>query len=184
MISTQENAGGHAATLAEIEVLTKHYADEHHYLACLVQDMEDEFAKTKRKYMTALRDGVAKSARAKLMLHSAIQGSPKLFEKPRTHIFHGVKVGFQKQKGSIEYADEEKTLALIHKVFGDDAAAYIRTTEKPDLKMIGEMPANELKKIGCTITNDTDQVVIKPTDSAIEKTVAALLKDATEPVAA
>ena len=93
-------------------------------------------------------------------------------------------MGFQKQKGTIEYADEEKTLALIHKVFGKDAAAYIRTTEKPDLKMIGEMPASELKKIGCTITNDTDQVVIKPTDSAIEKTVAALLKDATEPVAA
>ena len=62
----------------------------------------------------------------------------------------------------------------------DDAIAYIRTTDAPDKKMLAELPVNELKKLGCTVADTGDVVVIKPTDSEIEKAVAALLKDAVE----
>ena len=52
--------------------------------------------------------------------------------------------------------------------------------ESPDKKMLAELPVNELKKLGCTVADTGDVVVIKPTDSEIEKAVAALLKDAVE----
>jgi len=180
MISTHENSGGTAASLATIEALTKAFADEHACLAGIVEKMQLEMEAIKRKHLQPLRGAVARTAKAKLTLHTAIAGSPALFEKPRTQIFHGVKVGFQKGKGGIEFADVEKTLALIRKHFGDEAIAYIRTVETPDKKMLADMPAAELKKIGATVIDTGDVVVIKPTDSEIEKTVAALLKDAVE----
>ena len=183
MISTTENADGSltaiSSTFADIERLTKTFADEHAMLASIVHDMDAEFAKIKRKYLGALRASIGRTAKAKLTLHTAIAGSPELFEKPRTQIFHGVKVGFQKNKGGIEFDDANKVVALIRKHFGDDAIAYLRIVESPDKKMLADLPVSELKKLGCTVSDTSDVVVIKPTDSEIEKTVAALLKDAT-----
>ena len=38
----------------------------------------------------------------------------------------------------------------------------------------------ELKKVGCTVVDAGDAVVIKPTDSEVDKLVDTLLKGATE----
>ena len=67
-------------------------------------------------------------------------------------------------------------VALIRQRYGKDAAAYIRTKESPDLKMLADMPEEELEKIGCARTPEGDAVVVKTTDSEIEKAVAALLE--------
>ena len=165
-------------SLTDIESLTKDFAAEHDTLASLVQDMNADLEKIKQRYLPALRARVAEAAQAKLKLHSAITAAPELFTKPRTQIFHGVKVGFQKGKGGIEFEDAEKVVALIRKNFGDEAIAYIRTVETPDKKMLADLPVSELKKLGCTVGDTGDTVVIKSTDSEIEKTVAALLADA------
>jgi hypothetical protein len=37
-----------------------------------------------------------------------------------------------------------------------------------------------LKKLGCTVRDTGDEVVIKPVDGDVDKIVRALLKDATE----
>ena len=166
--------------LSDIEKLTQTFSAGHDVLAGIVSELSAETEALRRHFLPRIRKAVAATAQAKLILHSAIEQSPALFEKPRTQIFHGVKVGFQKDKGGIEFEDADKVLALIHKIFGDDALAYIRTVESPDKKMLAELPVNELKKLGCTVADTGDQVVIKPTDSEVEKTVAALLKGAVE----
>ena len=145
----------------------------------MVEDLEADREKLMRKYLPVLREAVARAARAKLALYSAIADSPGLFEKPRTLVFSGVKVGFQKGKGGIEFDDADKVVALIRKQFGDEAIAYLRVSTAPDKKMLAELPVAELKKLGCTVTETGDVVVIKPTDGEIEKTVAALLATAT-----
>jgi hypothetical protein len=185
MISTTENIPQKGlTTLAEIEQLTKDFSVEHDALANCIGSLEKEIAALKGQYMVRLKKHVASAAQAKVILYTAIAGSPELFAKPRTQIFHGVKVGFMKGKGGIEIEDEEKTLALIRKTYGDDADAFILTTEVPDKKMLSDLTVTELKKLGCTVGDTGDKVVIRPTDSEIEKTVAALLKDATETEAA
>jgi hypothetical protein len=166
--------------LSEIEKLTSDFAEERALLCSIVEDMQAEQEKLKRKYLPILRNAVANAARAKLSLHNLIFASPKAFEKPRTQIFSGIKVGFQKGKGGIEFDDEDKTVALIEKQFGKQAIAYLRITKSPDKKMLADLSVTELKKLGCTVADTGDVVVIKPTDGEIEKTVAALLKDAVE----
>jgi len=166
--------------LGDIEKLALKFSDQHAALSAIVAELEAAKQKLMRQHLPALRAAVARAAAAKLTLHTAIAAAPGLFESPRTRIFSGIKVGFQKGKGGIEFEDADKVCALIRKTFGDDAIAYLRTTEAPDKKMLADLPVSELKKIGCTVADTGDVVVIKPTDSEIEKTVAALLKDAVE----
>ena len=180
MIASTEQIAGSHVTLATIETLTKTFATAHDDLSKTVSELEDEVAFLKRKYLPVIRRKIGTAAQAKLTLHSAIEAAPHLFTQPRTQIFFGVKVGFQKSKGGLDWADADKTLALIRKTFGDDAGAYIRTTEAPDKKMLADLPAADLKKLAITILDTGDVVVIRPTDSELEKTVAALLKDAAE----
>ena len=180
MISTLDTPIAPEITLATIEELAKHYSGSHEVLAHTVSELEQEIAAIKRKYNAKLKSAVSNAAASKWHLHAAISSAPHLFEKPRTHTFHGVKVGFQKGKGGIEFDDAEKVVSLIRKTFGEDAPAYLLVKESPDKKMLAELPVSELKKLGCTVGDTGDQVVIKSTDSDIEKAVAALLKDATE----
>ncbi len=178
MISTNENAGG--ITLRHIESLTAEFAAKHDLICGIVQKIQDEVTAIHRKYHMQLKSAVNQASAQKVALHTAIQSAPDLFEKPRTHIFHGVKVGYQKGKGTLEWEDPDKVVAALRKMFGEDAIAYIRTTEVPDKKMLADMPVSELRKLSITVTDTGDQIVIKPTDSEIEKTVAVLLKDAIE----
>ena len=45
---------------------------------------------------------------------------------------------------------------------------------------LGDLLADELKKLGISVTEGGDAIFIKPVDSAVDKLVDALLKEATE----
>jgi len=175
MISLPET-GGHAATLADLEPLARTFAAEQQRLADLVQDFNCQVEQLKRQYAPHLRTRAAAATRARLLLHTAIAGSPALFEKPRTLVLHGIKLGFQKGRGGIAFDDADKVLALLRKKFGTAAPAYIRTTEAPDKTRLAELTVTELKQVGCTVTDTGDVVVIKPADTDLERTVATLLQ--------
>lgn len=166
-------------TLTEIECYTKAFATVHSELSDVIRDLNDEIDRAKRKRLAEIKRLVARCAEKHSSLKSAIEAEPSLFVKPRTYIFHGVKVGLQKGKGGIEWDDADRVVELIHKHFKDDeAATLLHITEKPDKEMLEKLPAADLKKLGCTIVDVADQVVIKPTDSEVDKVVNALLKDA------
>ena len=58
----------------------------------------------------------------------------------------------------------------------------INVTETPIKKAIEQLSVSDLKKIGCLVTDAQDEVVIKATDTEVDKLVTALLKGATEEV--
>jgi hypothetical protein len=182
MISTTENAGGRATTnLTDIELLTQAFATKHDRLVSVMSDLQAEQAALLKKFLPRLRAAVADAAAAKLTLHTAIAGAPALFDKPKTQIFHGVKVGFRKGSGGIDWDDDAAVVERIEKLFTKPQAdLLIKTTKKPIAKALEDLDGAELKKLGCRVESTGDVVVIKPTDSEIEKAVAALLKDAVE----
>lgn len=163
--------------LLELDALTKEYADERLRLKAKMDELEGEIRQLKKRYLPGVKRAAERTAEKKGLLQAAIEESAELFVRPRTYILYGVKVGFQKQKGEISYADEAQTLRLIHKHFPDMAEVLIKTTEKPVKTALAGLPAAELKKLGVTVTADGDGVVIKATDSEIDKLVEALLKD-------
>lgn len=168
------------ATMLDIEQKTKEYSAAREMVSVIVAEIEAETASIKRRYLARLKKAVQVMAERQAEVKALIEGSPALFEKPRTRVLHGIKVGLQKQKGQITWADEDQVVRLIHKHCPDQVDILIKTTERPVKDALQQLTAAELKKIGVTVTQDGDAVVIKGTDSEIDKFVAALLKDEEE----
>ncbi len=166
--------------LAPIENRTKGYADAHKALSETVADMNNQIDDIKRKNMKLLKKQVADAAQKHHDLQTEIEPNQQHFTAPRSITFYGIKVGMQKKKGTISYKSPEQVIKLMRKIFSEkECDLLIKTEEKPIKTAIDKLAVADLKKIGCTVTADTDQVLIKPADSNVDKVVAALIKEAT-----
>jgi len=171
-------------SLGDIETLAKTYSEAHTKLADEVRVVEEEMARVKRQHLARLRRLVDTAANARERLAAAVAEAPGCFESPRTMTFHGVKCGFQKGKGKLEYPDGGKVCDLIRKHFPDREDALIKTNEAPVKVALNQLSAAELRRIGVTVIEAGDEVVVRVTDSEIDKLVDALLKDAADTDAA
>jgi len=163
-------------TLPDLELLTRKYADARGRLAGLITELNDIIERAKRERLARVKELVAVAAEREANLRSAIEGSPELFEKPRTLIFHGVKIGYVKQRGKIEWDDPDRVVELIRAHFNE--RGLLRVSYVPDRASLAGLTVAELKKIGCRATEDGDKAVVLPVDSEVDKIVSALLKDA------
>lgn len=170
-----------ANSLGSIEALTNKYAKARQALADAVTELNQKIEALKRQHLSHLKSLVADAADAHATLSHAVQSSPSLFEKPKTQTFAGIKVGFRKGTGGIDWDDDAKVVALIEKHFPKaQAELLIKTTKKPIAKALADLDVADLKRIGCRVESTGEVVFIKPTDSAVDKIVNALLKEATE----
>jgi len=165
------------ATLGDIERLTKAFADGRGQLADRVRTLEHEITAIKRRRLQGIKNTVNAVLELQSSLKAALEDSRDLFVKPRTMIFHGVKIGFQKGKGKISWADDAQVVKLIRKHLPDQADVLVKTTEKPVKDALQQLSAADLKRIGVLVEETGDQVVIKSTDSEIDKFVDTLLKE-------
>lgn len=172
------------ANLTDIERQAKKYADAREHLAGIVAGMNEGIETIKRDNMKRLKKAVAEAAEQHEALKALIEATPAAFIKPRSVVLHGIKLGYQKGKGKIEWADADQVVRLIKKHFPEQADVLIATSERPAKEALAQLTAAELKKVGISVTDGGDAVFIKPADSAVDKMVDALLKDATAEVAA
>lgn len=164
-------------TLIQIDQITKEYATERTKLSDRIRFLEDEINTLKRKRLPGIKNSVQTVLEKQEDLKAALEESRQLFEKPRTIVFHGVKVGFQKAKGKLSWNDDAQVIKLIKKHLPDQEEILIKKTEKPSKDALLNLSAENLKKIGVSISEAGDVVVIKSTDSEIDKFVEALLKE-------
>lgn len=169
-------------TLTDIERSAKRFAAARDHLASIVAEMNEGIETIKRDNIKRLKKAVADTAEQHEALKAMIATAPGCFIKPRSVIFHGIKLGFAKGKGKIEWADADKVVLLIKKHFPEQADVLIATSEKPVKEALNNLSAADLKKLGISVTEGGDAVFIKPADSAVDKMVDALLKDATAEV--
>ena len=167
-------------TMIEIEQHTKAFADRRAALADIVAELNGGIEALKRKHLPVIKRRVAAAAEAHAALTEAIGESAELFVKPKTVVMHGIKVGYAKGKGKIDFEDGDQVVRLIRKHCADMADVLIVTTEKPSKDALQQLDVATLKRLGCTVDESGDQVVIRPTDSNVDKLVKALLKDATD----
>jgi len=168
------------ATLADIEKQTKTYADARDHLVDRVRALKEELEQIKSSKLPGIKKTLARVAEAEVSLRAALEESAALFVKPRTQIFNGVKVGYTKGKGKITWEDDDAVVRLINKHFPEQADVLTRTVTVPDKQALAGLTAAELKRLGVTVEETGDVVVIKPVDGEVEKTVAALLKGAAD----
>ena len=168
-------------SLATIEQSAKAYSEKRDTLSSIVTLLNQQIEALKQAALPDLRRAVAKAAEKQADLTALVDGARHLFIKPKTLIFHGIKVGLRKGSGGIDWQDDAALVARIKKLFPtEEAELLIKTTEKPIAKALANLDVAELKKLGCTVEATGDVVVISPVDSHVDKLVTALLKDAVE----
>lgn len=166
--------------LTDIEQRVKAFSEARAKVASIVTILNDGIEALKRDNMPDLKKAIARAAEKHDNLKVLIDANPALFKKPRTVVMHGVKVGFAKGKGGIKFDNAEQVVKLIKKHMPEQAEVLIITKETPAKDALSQLNAVELKKIGCSVVDAGDAVVIKPTDSDVDKLVDTLLKGATE----
>lgn len=143
-----------------------------------------ELEAAKRKAMRGLRASVAAVSQAQAELLATITESPQLFVKPKSVVLHGIKLGYAKGKGSIEWEDDEQVCKLVRKHMPDQFDILVKTTEKPMKTAMNFLTVAELKRIGVTAEDTGDVAFAKDTTAEVDKLVKALLKGAEDEAAA
>lgn len=163
--------------LATIEQHTKYFADKRQVLNDLVQRLQDDLECVKRHHLPAIKAAAEDVAESQAMLHSTIKDSPDYFQQPKTMVIAGVRVGFKKEKGKLEFEDQATVIRLIRKHFPDLEDTLVKETLSVLKTPLSQLTVAQLKKLGVTVTDDTDQVLIKPVGNDIDKLVSALLEE-------
>jgi hypothetical protein len=163
--------------LARVEELTDVYASHRQQLADKVALLERDLRAAKMRHLAGIKSAVTLVKDAEAELRAALDENKGEFEKPRSRTFFGIKVGWRKLVGSITWTDTTKVVALIKKHFPEQQEVLIKTTETPVADALSQLSGADLKRLGCTVEEDTDVQVLKATDSDIDKVVAALLKE-------
>lgn len=167
-----------SVALNEIETYAKSYADARAIVAVKVSVYNDQIRATNRRYVPGIKSAAASAADAQAKLVAAIEAHRGLFTQPRTMTLHGIKLGLQKGKGKIEWADEEKVLAAIDRNYPAVVAEQlIITTRTPCKDSLAQLPAADLRRLGVTVTDAGDFVVVKAADTEVDKLVAKILKE-------
>ena len=167
-------------TIDRIEQLCATFAARRKVLANKMAKLDQELSRVKRRYVTDIKMTAALVADVEADLTSAIDAAPELFDKPKTQIFHGIKVGFRKGQGKLEWEDDAKMVAKLKKRLGDDAEDYIITTEKPSRDALKCLDDATLGKLGISLVGADDQIVVKPVETEIEKLVKAIMANVHE----
>ncbi|MDR1710011.1 MAG: hypothetical protein LBS70_09875 [Candidatus Accumulibacter sp.] len=171
-------------TLADIDRRARLYANARAALAELVSELNAGIEALKRRSLPEIKRAVSHAAERHDDLKQLIEAAPELFRKPRTLTLHGIRLGYVKSKGKIEWDDADAVVAAIQRHLPDQAEALIRWSARPLKEAINQLGVADLKKIGCRVTDTGDQVLIKPVDSETDRLVDALLKEATAQEAA
>lgn len=168
-------------TMNEIEKLAERLAEAREELSAIITRLQHKQNALQNEFMPSIKKCVGKSAERHTVLFTSIHEHRELFEKPKSQVFHGLKLGLRKGAGGITWDDDEAVCARIEKLYSrDEAELLVKTTKKPIKAGLNNLDVADLKKLGCTVEATGDVVFIKPVDSAVDKIVNALLKSAVD----
>lgn len=167
-------------TLVDIEKQAAKYAAAREVLAGLVSELTAGMDALKADALPEIKRALNRAAEQHDKLRSLVAEAPELFQKPKSQTLHGIKLGYQKSKGKLEFEDADRVVTLIRKHFPEQADVLIVTKETPSKDALNNMTAAELKKLGINVTEGGDVIFLRPVDSAVDKMVDALLDAATK----
>lgn len=172
------------ATMQEIEIKSKAHAAARLALTNHVTLLNSEIEAIKQKRLKKLRELVIVATSTGDDLLALVSDAPKLFVKPKSVTLHGIKLGFKKERGKISFDDGDQVVKLIRKHLPELVDVLIITEEKPSKEAMSNLDVAQIKKIGVTVTSDSDVAFITEPSSDVDKIVNALLKGVSEEVAA
>lgn len=165
-------------SMSDIEARAKQLATAREKLSELAAELQAGIDALTRNAMKDLKRAVNAAQEHQAALLNLVERAPDLFTRPKSVVFHGVKIGYQKLKGKIEFDDAEVVIRLIKKHFPKQADVLISTKETPAKEALSNLSAADLKRLGVHVTEAGEVVFVKFTDTAVDKMVDALFSNA------
>ena len=169
------------AALAELDLLAKTYATARGTLAGRVDALTEEVQAVYRRKMPGIKQALAEAKDAQAALAARVQAHPELFEKPRTMTLHGIKFGFKKGVGAIDWdCDDAVLVSRLQRMFAGDEAALellVKVTKEPVKSALKDLDGAVLAKLGVTVEETGDYVIVKASDAEVDKLVKRILKE-------
>ena len=162
----------------EIEGLAANYAKRRAQLGDVLAEYNAEALALHRRFRRRIVEASGTAAGALDALRAKVDAHRDLFEKPKTWTLHGIKLGLQKGKGSLDWDDSDALVARIRKQFPEDEAALlIRVKEEPIADALKELDAKSLARLGVRVEETGEVVVVRAVDGDVEKLLKTLLKE-------
>jgi len=166
--------------LQPLEVRARLLTEARTALAAEVTELQDQIERLRRQHMPRIRELVARAANHTNTLQAMVAERRECFVKPKTVVLHGIKCGFEKQKGALHIQDADRTCELVLKHMPERYEELVIISPKPRKSALALLPSTDLRRLGITIVDATDQVVVRPVDTEVDKIVNALLASAVE----
>ena len=163
--------------LRDIEGLAAAHAKARALLAKRVHYLQQDLVALRGRRLPGIKGALEAVRRSEDDLRVAIEGAREEFKRPRSRVFHEIKLGLKKAKGSLQWASETRVVQLIKQRMPDKVEVLIKRTEKPVKSALQQLSATDLKKLGVSVVGAGDEVFIKPSDSELDKLIQALLSD-------
>lgn len=170
MTTTTEN------TLTEVQQLVREFKTARDTLKSRMMKCKEEQQATVRRLAPGIKIAAEKTRDAEARLTASIERNPELFIKPKTITIEGIKVGYTKGKGKTIVP--RNALDLIKKHFPEMVDLLINCKESVNKAAIANLPAGVIKKIGCSIIEAGEQIIVSTPKDDLDKLVDALLEDA------
>lgn len=172
------------ATLADIQKRAQVLSETRDRLSTLFNQLQVGLDQVKDGSMTEIRRVARQVASAHNDLVDLIKANPELFTKPRSFVIEGIKFGLQESQGSLEWDDDARVCDRIRKLAdegeipADQVELLIATSEKPVAKVLRQLDAKVLRRLGVSVDGAGDQPLIKSVDTGVEKAVNAVINAA------
>jgi hypothetical protein len=164
--------------ITQIDLLARQYADAQTDLDTRTSELKRVIEAATRAAWPDLRKATTRAAERYDALLAAVADAEGSFGKPKTRLFHGVRVGYRKEHDSIQVLNPANTCELIKKHLPEQVEVLIATDERPVMDALDQLTDDVLKRIGCKRVPGTDAPFAKLADTDLDKVVQALLKAA------
>jgi len=148
--------------MARIEELAKKLGGANSNLMATAEELTEQLDEVRKAYLTSMRAQARRVAELRTLLLQEIDAHQDLFNKPKSRVFDAVKLGLRKQKGSISWTVEDDILlARIRSQHPENSSLLISVKESPSKDGLARLSGDALKKLGVTITEDSDNPFVK-----------------------
>lgn len=162
----------------DIERACKGSRDARLVLRLRAEALQEEIADAMKRKLPGIRSAVAAVAEADAKVLPLLQEVPHLFKRPKSVVFHGLRVGYKTSTGAIEFDDAGQVVKLVRKYFPERFEDLVKVKETPIKDALKNLSGAELQKLGIKVSPAGEVVFLIDATDSVDKLVKALLKGA------
>lgn len=163
--------------IADIETAAREYSACVKTLRNLHDGLNETITKARNLFINDIKTASADAGEKYQMLMTLVSSAQELFQDKKTWTIAGVRLGYKKLPGKLEILNPEATIKRLREEFPEVANIAINIKETLVKKALGTLNADALKKLGISVTNDTDEPFIKLTDDEVQKLIEAMIAE-------